>query len=82
MEVFGERLKAFREAAGRSQPELAAYSGVPVGTIRDYEQGRRAPLLETAAKLAHALQQPLEAFLSSDTPKTNAPKRRGKRKDR
>jgi transcriptional regulator with XRE-family HTH domain len=63
MTWFGEKLKAYREAAGFSQPGLAEYSGVPVGTIRDYEQGRRAPLLETAAKLAHALEQPLEAFL-------------------
>jgi hypothetical protein len=27
----------------------------PIGTIRDYEQSRREPLLATAAKLARAL---------------------------
>jgi transcriptional regulator with XRE-family HTH domain len=61
--TFGEKLKDFRVAAGWSQPQLAEKSGVPVGTIRDYEQGRRAPLLDTAAKLALVLKQPLEAFL-------------------
>lgn len=63
MTVFGERLKAIRQAAGLSQPQLAAESGVPVGTIRDYEQGRRDPLLDSAVKLARALKQPVEAFL-------------------
>jgi transcriptional regulator with XRE-family HTH domain len=61
--TFGERLKAHREAAGLSQPQLAERSGVPVGTIRDYEQGRREPLLGAAAKLARALKKQLEDFL-------------------
>jgi transcriptional regulator with XRE-family HTH domain len=52
---FGERLKAAREQLGWTQPGLADRSGVPVGTIRDYEQGRREPLLSTAQKLADAL---------------------------
>lgn len=81
MKFFGERLKSFREAAGWSQPELAANSGVPVGTIRDYEQGRRKPLLDTAVKLARALRQPLEAFLPDAAPDKPKTAKRGKRKD-
>jgi transcriptional regulator with XRE-family HTH domain len=75
-------LKRLREAVGLSQAGLAENSGVPVGTIRDYEQGRRAPLLETAAKLARALKQPLESFLpTDDTEPKSAPKRTaGKRR--
>jgi transcriptional regulator with XRE-family HTH domain len=79
MATFGERLKAHRETAGLSQPQLAERSGVPVGTIRDYEQGRRAPLLETAAKLARALKQPLEDFLD-DTGQAGAPATKKTRK--
>ena len=48
------RLKQLREAAGLSQPEAAA-AGVPVGTLRGWEQGRRVPLLDAAARLALAL---------------------------
>ncbi|MGH7223519.1 MAG: helix-turn-helix domain-containing protein [Gemmataceae bacterium] len=79
MDTFGKRLQTIRQAAGLSQAGLANLSGIPLGTIREYEQTRREPLLSKAAKLARALQQPLEAFLPDAAPK--APKR-GKRKDR
>ena len=88
MSKFGERLKVLREAAGWSQPALAEKSGVPVGTIRDYEQGRREPLLETAAKLARCLGHSLDSFLEPPAPTKKDPdvikpppaKRKGKRK--
>jgi transcriptional regulator with XRE-family HTH domain len=69
MSVFGERLQAFRKAAGLSQSQLARVSGVPVGTIRDYEQNRREPSLETAATLARAVGQPLDAFVEQPAAK-------------
>jgi transcriptional regulator with XRE-family HTH domain len=56
--------------AGLSQSQLAAASGVPVGTIRDYEQNRREPSLETAATLARTVGQPLDAFVEQPTAKT------------
>jgi putative transcriptional regulator len=34
---------AIRNKTGLSQPEFARRIGVPVGTIRNWEQGRRAP---------------------------------------
>jgi transcriptional regulator with XRE-family HTH domain len=84
MPTFGDRLKALRASAGWSQAELAEHSGVPIGTIRDYEQNRRDPLLLTAAKLASALKQPLEAFLdvipSSAEPDAGKATKKGKRK--
>jgi transcriptional regulator with XRE-family HTH domain len=52
-----------------SQSQLAAVSGVPVGSIRDYEQNRREPSLETAATLAHAVGQSLDAFVEESTAK-------------
>src|SRR5579862_1002042 len=67
---FGEILKALRERAGFTQTGLADASGVPVGTIRDYEQGKRDPLLSTALKLAITLQQPLDVLAGRDADAT------------
>lgn len=38
-----ETLKAWRSARGLTQATGAAKLGVPVGTLRDWEQGRRTP---------------------------------------
>jgi XRE family transcriptional regulator, regulator of sulfur utilization len=51
----GERLRRLRQARGLSQSELAKAAGVPVGTLRGWEYGRRTPLLDAAARLADAL---------------------------
>jgi transcriptional regulator with XRE-family HTH domain len=53
--TFGQKLKTLREAAGMTQAGLSTASGVPLGTIRDYEQVKRDPLLPTANRLASAL---------------------------
>jgi transcriptional regulator with XRE-family HTH domain len=60
--TFGEKLKSLRDAVGLTQAQLADASGVPVGTIRDYEQIKRDPLLSSAAKLARALGVSIEVF--------------------
>jgi transcriptional regulator with XRE-family HTH domain len=52
---MGERLQRLRHRAGLSQSELAKAAGVPLGTLRGWEYGRRKPLLDAAAKLADAL---------------------------
>jgi len=52
---MGQRLQKLREATGMSQSQLARASGIPVGTLQGWEQGRRKPLLETAAVVAKAL---------------------------
>lgn len=62
MLTFGEKLKELRTVAGLTQAGLADASSVPIGTIRDYEQGKRDPLLSTAQKLAHALGFRLDVF--------------------
>jgi transcriptional regulator with XRE-family HTH domain len=60
--TFGEKLRELREAAGLTQAALAAASKVPIGTIRDYEQVRREPLLSTAFKLAKGIGVSVEEF--------------------
>jgi len=55
MKTFGDKLKAARLAIGWTQAKLAEKSGIPLGTIREYEQHKREPLLSKAGKLALAL---------------------------
>ncbi len=82
METFGDKLKAARQAAGLTQAALAEASGIPLGTIREYEQNKREPLFSKAVKLARALKQPLEAFLPTNAGKPAASKRKSQRKGR
>src|SRR5262245_27694797 len=55
MTSFGAILKRERTARGWTQVQLADYSGVPIGTVRDYEQDKRDPGLGAAKKLAQAI---------------------------
>jgi transcriptional regulator with XRE-family HTH domain len=59
---MGRRLQQLRQKAGMSQPELAAAAHVPLSTLRNWEQGRRMPLLDTAARVAQALGVSLDEF--------------------
>jgi transcriptional regulator with XRE-family HTH domain len=52
---MAENLKRLRQRAGLSQPQLAKAAGVPLGTLRCWEQATRQPLLGAAVKLADAL---------------------------
>src|SRR5262249_26524079 len=59
---FAEKLKTPRKQAGLTQQGLADASCRGLGTIRDYEQGKREPLLSTAFQLARALGVSVEVF--------------------
>jgi transcriptional regulator with XRE-family HTH domain len=54
-ETFAQRLQRIRQRSGLSQPRLAEAAGLAVASVRNYEQGRRMPGLEEAAKMARAL---------------------------
>lgn len=45
-------LKAARKSAGMTQEQAADASGIPVGTIRRWEQGRHEPDIESIIRLA------------------------------
>jgi transcriptional regulator with XRE-family HTH domain len=70
---MGVRFKRLREAAGMSQSELAKAAGVPVGSIQGWEQGRRTPLLDAAARVAQALNVSLDE-LAGISPAARKPK--------
>jgi transcriptional regulator with XRE-family HTH domain len=59
---LGQRLKAFRLAAGLLQKELARKAGVREPTIAAYEQARFRPRPTALARLARALGVPPEAL--------------------
>ena len=76
---WGNWLKAQRRQRGWTQAELAEASGIPLGTIRDYEQCRRDPLLSRAQWLALALRVSLDKFPLLDEPAASG-RRRARRK--
>jgi transcriptional regulator with XRE-family HTH domain len=60
---FGQHLRALREGAGLSQPELARKAGIPLGTLRHWEGGDRGmPRLPALLRLAEALGVRVERF--------------------
>ena len=54
---FGELLKGLRQKLGEewTQQKLADVAGVPVASVRNWEQGHRRPDLGFAFRLARAL---------------------------
>ena len=54
------RLKAIRNWRGETQLQLNAKTGIGQGYLSDLESGRRAGSPETVAKLAQALNVPVE----------------------
>jgi transcriptional regulator with XRE-family HTH domain len=65
---MGERLQRLRLARGMSQSELSEAAGVPIGTLRNWEYGRRTPLLDAAARIAVALGVTLDELADIATP--------------
>lgn len=51
----GELIREYRKAAGLTQKELGARSGIAEPTIRKYESNRLNPKIETLYKIAKAL---------------------------
>lgn len=67
--TFAEKLVELRKnvpGTGKdgkmTQEELAAESGLPLGSIRNYEQGQRQPLWNVVPRLARALGVDCTAF--------------------
>ena len=71
MDDIKYKIRATRKAAGMTQAELAKLVGTTKQNIGNYETGTRKPKLETLAKIAVALNVPIETFLpimTFDTP--------------
>jgi transcriptional regulator with XRE-family HTH domain len=71
---MGVRLKTLRQARGLSQAQLAKLSGIPKGTLLQWEYGLRTPLLDAAVKLADALGVTLDELAGREPPRKPARK--------
>ncbi len=60
--AFALRLRTLREAKRWSAAELARRAGIDPTQLGRFERGDRAPLLETARKLALALGESLSVW--------------------
>jgi transcriptional regulator with XRE-family HTH domain len=60
--TFAERLRELRHKAGLTQEALADAAGVPLPSLRGYEQGTREPFWHVLLRLARGLGVPAEAF--------------------
>jgi transcriptional regulator with XRE-family HTH domain len=70
---MGVRLKKLRQERGLSQGQLAKLSGVPKGTLLQWEYGLRTPKLDAAAKLADALDVSLDELAGRQWPTESPP---------
>lgn len=52
----GHRLKTVREQRGMSREALSVASRVSASAIKQYENGKRTPMMDKLVFLAHALQ--------------------------
>lgn len=75
--TFPEKLRHLREVAGLTQQQLAERAGVPLASVRNYEQGKRQPGWAGLFHLARALGVSSEEFSDCDEVKPAKP-RRGK----
>jgi transcriptional regulator with XRE-family HTH domain len=60
--TFAEQLRSLREKAGLTQTQLAEKTGLPLGSVRNYEQGQREPYWDVIFRLAPALGVTCAAF--------------------
>jgi transcriptional regulator with XRE-family HTH domain len=72
-EMFAQRLKRLREAAGLTQRELAEKAGLHLMGLAKIEQGDRSPSWESVQKLAKALGVSCSAFEDTTPTEAEAP---------
>lgn len=53
-ERFGRLVKDLREGRGWNRYRLSDKTGIPYGTLANYERGRHAPPLDRMVKIANA----------------------------
>jgi transcriptional regulator with XRE-family HTH domain len=74
-ESMGERFQRLRQEAKLTQEEASERSGVPINTLRNWEQGKRLPRLDHAVRLARALGVSMDELVGFDEPPAERPGR-------
>jgi len=81
LESLAARIRQLREAAGLSMDALATKAGVPMPTLRNWEQAKREPGVFAIEQLAAALGVSISELLSGPDPSLNPePIKRGPKK--
>lgn len=70
---FAEVLKKLRTEAGMTQEQLAERAGIAISSLRNHEQGHRAPSWPAVVKLARALGVKADVFSECDEVKEEQP---------
>jgi transcriptional regulator with XRE-family HTH domain len=65
---MGERFQRLRQAAKMTQEEASERSGIPVSTIRGWEQDKRLPRIDHAMQLARCYGIGLDELTGMDEP--------------
>ena len=60
------KLRAAREASGKTQAQVAGEAGVPEQLYQRYEYGKTEPGVRTAIRIARAVGNSVEALWDSD----------------
>jgi transcriptional regulator with XRE-family HTH domain len=76
---MGERFQRLREEARMTQLEACQRSGIPLSSLRNWEQGKRLPRIDHAMRLARTLGVSMDVLVGFDEPEAGKPKRRRKR---
>ena len=71
-ESLGQRLQRLRQAAGITQEQLAAQTGLAVSNIRNWEQDHRTLNVFALFAIAHALERRMEEFIEGVVPSHDA----------
>ena len=61
-ETVGQRLKRLREQAGLTQKQVADAAKMPLGTLRNWEQGLRTPPFVHMARILRSLGVEADVF--------------------
>jgi DNA-binding XRE family transcriptional regulator len=69
IEQVSQRIREHRHAAGMSQEQLAAASGLPQSHISRLENEKHSPSQKSLGKIASALNLPLSAFAPNAAPR-------------
>ena len=72
--IIGQRIRAARKQRGYSQMKLANLVGISNRTISMYETGNSSPDIETANRLANALETSLSAIFAIKAVESEPPK--------
>ena len=60
------KLRAAREASGKTQAQVAKEAGISALSYQRYEYALREPGVQTAIRIARALKSTVEALFSDD----------------